>query len=268
MIRRQCDALISLGFDPSLKVSQPLMCALVLCVYCMQEAARLIWFTYLRHYGYAFRDQAQSVSGRPQTRLSLSSQPSPSGSGSQCGTVGGVRDRRRGKRKRPTGSEEDTELTCVVKREKTVEEEAAGYDTFPDDKFLFETTKTESVNTVTSGDSTSKPAPSGRASLPADAAESLQIMESLSSWEELEELERSMDSKRLFAFRQAFLHSRGIKPRFVADDEPWKPQPRVFTIHMTVSLLYLALLYTEQSVLPVDLVRCGSYSVYGSMLVV
>ena len=83
-------------------------------------------------------------------------------------------------------------------------------------------------------------------------------MESLRSWEELEELERAMDCRQLLAFRQAYLSAHGeLKPKFVAETESWGYQPRVFKLRTTVSLLYLALLYTEQPVLPADLIRYG-----------
>lgn len=89
-----------------------------------------------------------------------------------------------------------------------------------------------------------------------DATESVQMMESLTSWEELEELEKTMDCRQLLAFRQAYLSAHGgLKPKFVSRAESWANQPRVFKLRMTVSLLYLALLYTEQPVLPADLVR-------------
>ena len=128
------------------------------------------------------------------------------------------------------------------KKAKTItSSDRVGYDNFPDDKFLFET----SNGTVEDADETVR----------MDASECVPIMETISSWEELDERERNMDCKQLLMFRQAYLSSRGSKPKFVGKSEQWSSQPRVFKQHMTVSLLYLALLYTEQPVLPADIVR-------------
>jgi hypothetical protein len=262
VIKRQCDAVVALGFDPSVK-----------------EAARLIWFTYLRHYGYAFREEGRSVSGRTQNKLQFcpsSSQPGPSGSGLQfdCGTAALVRVRgRAGRRgqKRPADSA-STESSGTVKKTKTAAEATAGYDTFPDDKFLFEDVETANKNKNTtkelkrsqrasetadkSKNTVGKLDMSQAARETMDAAESVRMMESLRSWEELEELERAMDCRQLLAFRQAYLSAHGeLKPKFVAETESWGYQPRVFKLRTTVSLLYLALLYTEQPVLPADLIR-------------
>lgn len=116
------------------------------------------------------------------------------------------------------------------------------YDTFPDDESLF-----KSSNDTERGET------DGSKKL--DASESVRTMESVSSWEELDQLERSMDCKQLLLFRQNYLSSRCGKPKFVGKGEQWLGQPRVFKLSMTVSVLYLALLYTEQTILPADIVR-------------
>ena len=154
------------------------------------------------------------------------------------------RRRKRGQKRQAITDSEGS--SAIVKKARRTTKEAAGYDTFPDDKFLFET-RDSSQDTEEDGKSGG-----------GGEAESVKIMEGLSSWEELEELERAMDCRQLLAFRQGYLVARGIKPQFVANDESWAGQPRVFKMRMTVSVLYLALLYTEQPLLPVDLVRYGT----------
>ena len=176
---------------------------------------------------------------------------------------------RRGQ-KRPADSD-STESSGTVKKAKTTAAKTAGYDTFPDDKFLFETANKSknttgelelsqgaSKTTDKSKNTVEKLDLSQVARETTDAAESVRMMESLRSWEELEELERAMDCRQLLAFRQAYLSAHGeLKPKFVAETESWGYQPRVFKLRTTVSLLYLALLYTEQPVLPADLIRYG-----------
>ena len=209
----------------------------------MQEAARLIWFIYLRHYGYAFRDQSQAArpsnsddssekdlqAGHSQSPGSSSSKSTHTLNGSGPSVSG------RSSRKRCSSSTAPNS----AKRVKT--ETDAGYNTFPDDKFLFK--EDEDVGEASQG------------TVKIDASKSVQIMEGISSWEQLEEVERTMDCKQLLMFRQAYLSSHSSKPKFVGKGERWASQPRVFTQFMTVSVLYLALLYTEQPVLPVDIVR-------------
>lgn len=114
----------------------------------------------------------------------------------------------------------------------------AGYDSFPNDDFLFEEAKEES-----------KESQSG--SIIENASPSL---ENISSWEELEAVERSMDWRQLYTFRRAYV---GIKkPKFVAQDERWVIQQVTVAKQSTcLGVLYLALLYTEQILLPVDIIR-------------
>lgn len=227
----------------------------------LQEAARLIWFTYLRHYGYAFRDQLQNTqpprhsgSGKQDTVTGHSRPNGPStnrlnnastqhsSSSQPCSETEVASLSGRSGTKRSQGS-----LAPNAKRAKTKndrEKNTSGFYDFPDDKFLFE-----------EADNQEKSTGSGREAVKMDSSESVRIMESISSWEELEELERTMDCKQLLKFRQAYLSSHNHKPKFVGKSENWGNQPRVFKQYMTVSVVYLALLYTEQSVLPVDIVR-------------
>lgn len=137
-------------------------------------------------------------------------------------------------------------LTTNAKRAKTKadrEKKTSGFYDFPDDKFLFEEADKE------------ENAGSCREPVKMDTSESVRIMESISSWEELERLEKTMDCKQLLKFRQTYFSSHNPKPKFVGKGEHWANQPRVFKQYMTVSVLYLALLYTEQPVLPADIVR-------------
>jgi hypothetical protein len=104
-----------------------------------REAARLIWFIYLRHYGYAFRDQSQAArpsnsddssekdlqAGHSQSPGSSSSKSTHTLNGSGPSVSG------RSSRKRCSSSTAPNS----AKRVKT--ETDAGYNTFPDDKFLF-----------------------------------------------------------------------------------------------------------------------------------
>lgn len=225
----------------------------------MQEAARLIWFTYLKHYGYAFRDQTQgtrpSCSDGKQDPLAGDSQPpnKPSlgavSTPSRCQssyqsqphneTDMLVLSEKSGRKRCQSGMAPDAKRVRMDSGEYK-----AGFDTFPDDKFLFE-----------SGSSQVENAGSGKETVKMDASESVRIMEGISSWEELDELERTMDCRQLLMFRQAYLSARNSKPKFVGKGERWGSQPRVFKQYMTISVLYLALLYTEQPVLPVDIVR-------------
>ena len=233
----------------------------------MQEAARLIWFTYLRHYGYAFRDWATGQgedrrSGSQTIGCNSFQQKTPSRHTSSSRTPTTTDDsiteldkvsvpigRSKGKgRKRPFV--EVNNASNDAKRTKLTSVDSVGYDTFPDDKFLFEVV-TQPENERQDKEAVRK----GESVREIDTRESVRMMEEISSWEELDELERSMDCRQLLQFRQAYLSSRGPKPKFVAKDEPWAGQPRVFKLHMTVSVLYLALLYSEQPVLPVDIVR-------------
>ena len=150
---------------------------------------------------------------------------------------GGVKSRRKRRINSSFGTSGD------AKKAKTLSSvESVGYDTFPDDKFLFK-----------SSNDTERGEKDGGKKL--GVSESVQMMEAVSSWEELDKLERSMDCKQLLLFRQNYLSSCSGKPTFVGKGEQWTGQPRVFKLSMTVSVIYLALLYTEQPVLPADIVR-------------
>ena len=245
----------------------------------VQEAARLIWFTYLKHYGYAFRDQSQATQspGTSSTTTSIGStsckpglldeqsqphdspstssrqksvRPTPSSSqsrltGEAASTLSGGSGRgaKGGKRRRRDSG------TPSAKRVKPNSNDVlAGFDTFPNDDFLFESKCDSSqAKGETGGDREA-----GRVKI--DPSKSVRIMEGISSWEELAALERTMDCKQLLMFRQAYLSAGNLRPKFVGQGQQWL-QPRVFKPHMTISLVYLALLYTEQTVLPVDIVR-------------
>ena len=114
----------------------------------------------------------------------------------------------------------------------------AGYDSFPNDDFLFEEAKEE-----------------GKESQSGSVIENASLsLENISSWEELEAVERSMDWRQLYTFRRAYV---GIKkPKFVAQDERWVIQKVTVAKQSTcLGVLYLALLYTEQKLLPVDIIR-------------
>lgn len=228
---------------------------------CLQEAARLIWFTYLRHYGYAFRDQPQNTqlprhsgSGK-QDMATGHSRPDDSSTNTlndastphsspcrPCSETKVVSLSGRRGTKRPRGDLAPNAKQAKTKNDR--EKNASGFYDFPDDKFLFEEANNQEENVG-----------SGREAVKMDASESVRIMESISSWQELDELERTMDCKQLLKFRHAYLSSQSPKPKFVGKGEHWANLPRVFKQYMTVSVLYLALLYTEQPVLPVDIVR-------------
>lgn len=225
-----------------------------MCVVFLQEAARLIWFAYLRHYGYAFRDQPQNTrlsrdggSGSKEDTVTGPSKPDDSStnnvSSSQSQSCSESVSNGRCNSKRRQGG-----LAPKAKRAKTEdvgEKIMGGFYDFPDDSFLFENTGTQDEITG-----------SCKEAVQMDTSECVRIMESISSWEELDKLERTMDCKQLLKFRQAYLSSHNSKPKFVSKGERWGSQPRVFKQYMTVSVLYLALLYTAQPILPVDIVRC------------
>ena len=82
-----------------------------------------------------------------------------------------------------------------------------------------------------------------------------EVVQALRSREELEALEKEMSSNQLYLFRQAYLLAGNHKPRFIPKSEVWSRNPRVFRVGMTLGVLYLALLYTNQPVLPVDIAR-------------
>ena len=166
-----------------------------------------------------------------------------------------VRGRKGRKRqKRPVDSDSTESSSSVAKKAKVAVEKSAGYDTFPDDKFLFEDTEKEEK--IDESKSARKFDLSQGVCETLDSSVSVRIMENVTTWEGLEELEAAMDCRQLLAFRQAYLSAHGErKPKFVDETESWKYQPRVFKLRHTVSVLYLALLYTEQPVLPADLTR-------------
>ena len=205
----------------------------------MQEAARLIWFIYLKHYRYAFRDQSQTTGPSncsDSTEKDLKTEHSHSLSSSSSKNTHTLKGTELSRKRCSSG-------TSSTNAKRIKRESDGGYDTFPDDKFLFEEDKDGGGE-------------AGRGTVDQmDASKSVQIMEGISSWEELEGVERTMDCKQLLMFRQAYLASRNSRPKFVGKGERWTSQPRVFTQFMTVSVLYLALMYTEQPVLPVDIVR-------------
>ena len=184
----------------------------------LQEAARLIWFTYLRHFGYAFRDQ------------------SPTGD-SQTSTVSG--DSRKRKQRRETLP---SLSSPKPKRAKTED----GFDSFPSDHLLFTEEGKEERGTE----------PQAKKAAGSDSGSVPVVMEEPGSWEQLKALERSMDCWQLYKFRVSNKHGQ-FKPKVMPKDMYWGKGVQVFTRACTVSVLYLALLYTKQNVLPADLTRCS-----------
>lgn len=235
----------------------------------LQEAARLIWFTYLRHFGYAFRDQplpgkrvrsikrlraANPPPGQTRDQVSEASSPGQV-SGSTSSTRGIIQ---------VVETDSQRRIAWRAYRAKALKGDngvkAAGYDSFPTDDFLFEDAKEE--------DEESK-----NGSVSENATLSI---ENISSWEELEAIESSMDYRQLYAFRNTYVSKRK-KPKFLTQDECWHIQ-KVMVVRQatTLGVLYLALLYTEQKLLPVDITRYSRgrhwraymymYNVYMSVL--
>ena len=253
----------------------------------------MIWFSYLRHYGYAFKDQPQSPSKdtanletethcQPlQTELNTKVRTSLVGrSDSSTGSVG-------------TNKKRLATATEILPAKRVKKDGGPGYDSFPSDEFLFndldinrdeitstqreiektiltqvdeeETTLTQTGNE----DMISDQAQTERKNVTSSRRKKwdralyedksvTQVMEDLSSRAELDALEREMDCGQLYMFRQAYLLAGDHKPKFISKADVWSRNPRVFKVAMTLGLLYLALLYADQPVLPVDIARFAS----------